>query len=769
MASSPTCNRPTRTRAARVASIALLTSVCFVAREAAAQTTTWLGGAGDWHTPANWTAGVPGGFGAALVDSGNLAASVANVAADANVATLSVSAGDAVQVTGGSLTVSQRTLNTGTILADGGTLVLQGSATFSDNTGGVIRAGSSDVRFNSIWIANGTLASSGAGVVRMASGFNFLQDITNTGNLTLDGGARFDPRNTVTNHGSINLNGNMELSGVSVTLNGSGVTTVNFTNIWASAFVGTLTNNSTIQGFGRVGNSLLNMVNTGTIIASVPGQTLRANAAGTDGATTITFQNSGTLMAAGGTLQIGQPGEFVRLNNAGGRIIASGSDVNIRGEITGGTLSSSVGGVIRVNSNPFILANATNNGDITVDNGGVFGLRGVVTNDGSINLSGNPSFTGFDQSGGSATLVGPGVVNVSGVSIRAIAGAGTLINNSTIQGGGFLGTVGGSSLHFTNNSVVHANSGTLALNGGAGWVNNGVLRVSGGAGMQLNGNLAFAPLTNNGSIDIAADGTFSAGQDARFSGGTAVLAGTLVLSGTSFGGSPAVGTLTNFRGTGRLNVFTNSRLNIAAGGGTLGTSKFGSVSFGTASPGRLNINDNDLIWDYTGASPLTAVRQSILSAYTSGTWGGSGITSDLAAAAAGGPNPTGIGYAEATDLGSPATFGGQPVDATSILLRYTFLGDANLDRVVDVTDLGRLATGWQSPGTWVGGDFNYDGMVDVADLGILATNWQAGVAGPSAPEASFASALAAVRLATVPEPAAVGVVVVAAALARRRR
>ena len=721
-----------------------------------AQVTTWTGGAGSWNVAGNWNNGVPG-FGAnALVDSNNPAASTAQVTVGANLGTLQVSAGDAVQVTGGTLTVSQRTVNAGTLLADGGTLVLQGSATFSDNTGGTVRAGNSDVILNSIWIANGTLASGGGGVVRMASGFNYLQDITNTGNLTLDAGARFDPRNTLTNHGSINLNGNMELSGVSVTLNGSGVVNVNNTNIWGSAFVGTFTNDSTIQGFGRVGNSLLNMVNSGTIAANVSGQTLRVLAAGIDGATTITFQNTGTIMAAGGTLQLGQIGEFVRLNNAGGRIIANGSDVNIRGEITGGTLSSSSGGVIRVNSNPLILNDASNSGNITVDTGGVFGLRGVVTNNGSINLTGNPSFSSFDQSGGSATLVGPGVVNVNGVSIRAIAAAGTLINNSTIQGGGFNGVVGGVSLSFTNNGVVHANSGTLALEGGAGWVNNGVLRVSGGAGMQLRGNLSFAPLIGNGSIDIESDGTFSATQDARFSGGTAVLAGTLELSGTSFGSNPAVGTLTHFRGTGRLNVLGNSRLNLAAGGGTLGTSKFGSVSFGTASPGRLNIGDNDLIWDYTGASPLTTVRQTLQAAYSSGTWGGAGITSDLAAAAAATTNRTAIAYAEATDLGSPPAFGGVAIDDTSVLMRYTLAGDADMNRIVNIADFSRLASNFNSGTTWVAGDFNYDGTAGIADFSLLAANYNQSL-----------PALAPAR-STLPEPAT-GALIASMLLVHRRR
>jgi hypothetical protein len=59
-------------------------------------------------------------------------------------------------------------------------------------------------------------------------------------------------------------------------------------------------------------------------------------------------------------------------------------------------------------------------------------------------------------------------------------------------------------------------------------------------------------------------------------------------------------------------------------------------------------------------------------------------------------------------------------------------GDANHDRTVDVSDLGILATNWQSSGKhFSDGDFNYDGLVDVSDLGILATNWQGTLAAPS--------------------------------------
>jgi hypothetical protein len=90
-------------------------------------------------------------------------------------------------------------------------------------------------------------------------------------------------------------------------------------------------------------------------------------------------------------------------------------------------------------------------------------------------------------------------------------------------------------------------------------------------------------------------------------------------------------------------------------------------------------------------------------------------------------SPTSVADPDGNNLAAPATFD-----------FYVLAGDANHDRVVDVSDLGILATFWQESGrTFASGDFNYDGMVDVSDLGILATNWQKSLAAPSARQSSF--------------------------------
>jgi hypothetical protein len=122
---------------------------------------------------------------------------------------------------------------------------------------------------------------------------------------------------------------------------------------------------------------------------------------------------------------------------------------------------------------------------------------------------------------------------------------------------------------------------------------------------------------------------------------------------------------------------------------------------------------------------------------------------------------------------------------TQTEVRFTLLGDTNLDGKVDVTDLGNLASnyGATSGATWVQGDTNYNGAVDVSDLGNLASNYGGQLAtspsfgggGSAEPAAMVASSLASVATvsssAAVPEPASLGLIGLGAVglLGRRRR
>ncbi len=69
----------------------------------------------------------------------------------------------------------------------------------------------------------------------------------------------------------------------------------------------------------------------------------------------------------------------------------------------------------------------------------------------------------------------------------------------------------------------------------------------------------------------------------------------------------------------------------------------------------------------------------------------------------------------------------------------TFLGDANLDGIVDVRDLNVIGIGWQSNVVgWARGDFDGNGVIDASDLNDVGVNWQKGAEAARAPVAAVA-------------------------------
>ena len=184
----------------------------------------------------------------------------------------------------------------------------------------------------------------------------------------------------------------------------------------------------------------------------------------------------------------------------------------------------------------------------------------------------------------------------------------------------------------------------------------------------------------------------------------------------------------------------------------------------------IDLADNAMILDYdAGPSPIEFVRQAVSSAYADGAWTGGKLTSSTAAAAAGSPHPTGIGYAEAAEVFSafPASFEGEPVDSTAVLVKHTLYGDANLDGVVNLRDFDILAANYgQTARLWSHGDFTYGGAVTLADFNLLAGNFGYQATGPTLTPHDW-STLAAV----VPEPSllAAAAPLVACTLLRRAR
>src|SRR6185312_11921425 len=79
--------------------------------------------------------------------------------------------------------------------------------------------------------------------------------------------------------------------------------------------------------------------------------------------------------------------------------------------------------------------------------------------------------------------------------------------------------------------------------------------------------------------------------------------------------------------------------------------------------------------------------------------------------------------------------------ANTVEIAYTVMGDANLDRVVNLSDAIQLQKNWNTSGTpsWDSGNFNYDAVIDGTDALTLGRNYNNTASGSVAPAATLAA------------------------------
>ncbi|MBC8106255.1 MAG: hypothetical protein H7Z14_06665 [Anaerolineae bacterium] len=147
---------------------------------------------------------------------------------------------------------------------------------------------------------------------------------------------------------------------------------------------------------------------------------------------------------------------------------------------------------------------------------------------------------------------------------------------------------------------------------------------------------------------------------------------------------------------------------------------------------KLDLFDNDLLIDYSTASPLAASQTQIASgALFSSTAQSNPLTN------------TTLGAIQSSDYltiyGPGATFAGEPIDATAVLVKYTYHGDTDFNGVVDFDDYSRADAGFNNNRTgWINGDFDYNGIVDFDDYSLI--------------DRAFNTQLAALRPALIQKP-----------------
>jgi hypothetical protein len=625
---------------------------------------------------------------------------------------------------------------------DGGTVtgVLRNRGTFVYNRG----------TFAGEMVNRGTFAMSGSAT--FAAPLTFTND--ESGVINASGTFA----NGIINRGAINTTGPLVASSVS----NSGAVNVPAGTSLAPAFVdnfgrihlgggrlaggGTISNNATGPGgvISGGGTIQLNVVQNGGIIRAdnpaIP-LTLTSPPVVTDPASQIIVAPNARL----NLLAAFNNSAVVALQGPGARL--AGATITNTGTIKGsGEVSNQVvnNGLIRAEGTGELTFSDPNcgnfpTGHIQVGAGAVRFPTGMQLNSlGTISLAGGEFDNGAGSLGNSGRIIGRGTYR-----------GGTLHNSGTVL------FTGGVSDVFA--PVVNANRISVSSNGAAnfhGDVNTsvGTINVSLGSAAVFFGSFTgLDHLTGAGIKDF----------EAAASGGAISTA-----VGTTIVGPAGALNATSIR-DGHLSLV--GRATVSPNGSSSATSRVNVLEIdGSANDwnGRLDLTNNDLVIDYTGPSPLATVANQIRSGHAGGSWTGNGI-----ATSSGNASNFALGYAESSAVRAtfPATFSGQTIDATAILIAFTRYGDANLDGTVNLSDFNRLASNFGSTSAvWSQGDFTYDAIVNLADFNRLASNFglSAGIDGRVDPEdwAALASA--------VPEPDSVAALALVGMLTlsdRRRR
>jgi hypothetical protein len=454
---------------------------------------------------------------------------------------------------------------------------------------------------------------------------------------------------------------------------------------------------------------------------------------------TYSLSASGSLSNTGNEY-IGYNGTGNFNQTAGSNTIAGGNSLLI-GQNTGSTGNYTLGGT----------------GALTDNGSGIGGeyvgynSAGTFTQSGGANtISGGFSLLvgAFTGSTGTYTMNGNGTLSVGGGEFIGYnsfgnfiqsAGTNTLTSGSSLLVGAFGGSTGTYNLSGT---------GTINENGGEyiGYDSNGTFTQTGGTNTVKSGNFLYL------GYDSGSTGIYT------LSGGTATVTGNAYVGGSGSGAGGS-GTLT-VSGTGQLSVagtltvYNTGRVNINGGSTTVG-------ALSIATGGIVNVNGVLLIDYGTGPDPIASIEQWIKNGFYNLS-GPQIISSDVATDDTLSGFSYGIGYADSADPGNPAN-----LPSGTVEVMFTLLGDANLDGVVNAEDFTPFSHNLGLSGMmWDDGDFNYDGTVNAEDFTSFSHNLnQSAVLAGGLEESNG------INIASVPEPASIGLLAagMVAALARRRR
>ena len=698
--------------------------------------------------------------------------------------TLQMDAGSTFTLNGGGVTLNTINLLRGATPAK---IVMGGDVTFIGlaGTAGAVNDSGSGSTIGSIDLAGGTrkfIVNDGAAPVDLA-----VNVPINNGTLYKDGPGTMQLGSFNTLSGLVTVNRGILLVTAKGQLGTTGVVT-NMTVVApgsaGSGFGGTLQLSNdvgynlpiTLGGGGQNGVSLTPPGSPGALDNLSGNNTwsgaITLNGGGSIGTDPLENQigaRAGALTLSG-IIQNGAGVTASWVKTGDGDVVVSGGSANTYAGLTrqfGGRLiiqkDGALGGAgspITSDANTFQIAGSASTLAFRAPSGAAgfnYSTFEVVNTEGA----GAPGFGQIDNLGGTNTFAGQ-------IALAGMASIGVTSGSLEVRGGLYArGTTG-------TRTIAKLGPGTLILSGasGAGSGNPSVVPLSGSTfnvnagGIELRGATAATNLLPGVSTwNVNAGGTL------RSTSGT--------IDGASI--NVAAGGALLFDG-GTMNL---ASLNLAGGNATVapgGNKALRTRALSITAGGRADLGDNNLIVDYAGggdggASPIgswngsaysgvSGLIQSGRNGGTGGRWSGGGLVTSQSNATVG--FLTALGVAESADvLGISATqtavWDGQTVNGTSVLVMYTYAGDANLDGKINVDDYGRID--FAAPLTvtsYFNGDFNYDGKINIDDYGIIDFNIT--IQGPPLSSAHPAAVVA------IPEPSSLIVsMVLGVGLVRRRR
>jgi fibronectin-binding autotransporter adhesin len=353
---------------------------------------------------------------------------------------------------------------------------------------------------------------------------------------------------------------------------------------------------------------------------------------------------------------------------------------------------------------------------------------------------------------------------------------------STTAQNGFIDLVvvstGPASLYWDNLGAGSPTNGTTWDTTNNNW-NNGSAATT-----YSNGSAVTFNDTNAGHYFVTLSTTVSpASVTVNSSGNYSITGGGLIVA---TGGFTKTGTSTLTLGVGlTASSFAINGGNVVLASNTTASSGWTSTnpvsninvsSLTIAANSVLDISNNHVIIDYGATDPMSTILGYLKSGFNNGAWNGtSGIISSTAQT-----KTNGLTYSVGWADGNDKTGAVKNLTSGEIELKYTLVGDANLDGTVNGSDFSILAANFGLGVTnWDQGNFLYTSSVNGSDFSALAANFGQGDSGAAVTPAdiaaldSFAAAngLPAPTIAAVPEPASIGLLALGTVtvLSRRQR